>query len=78
MAEVFTPPAMELLETGVPQDIGIGRLVAKKCARVITCQRTEVRTTMERSKLIVSRASVDDGAPGAMVQVRSVGRGVYE
>ena len=52
--------------------------VAKKAVRVITCQRTEVCTARERSKSIVSRARVDDGAPGAMVQVRCVGRGVYE
>ena len=51
---------------------------SKKCVRVITCQRTEVCTARERSKSFVSKARVDDGAPGAMVQVRGVGRGVYE
>ena len=51
---------------------------ATKCVRVITCQRTEVCTTKEHSESIVSRAKVVDGAPGATVQVRDVGRGVYE
>ena len=50
-------------------------VVAKKGVRVITCQHTEVCTTMERSESIISRARVDDGAPGAMEQKCAVKEG---